>query len=85
MKKAISLALVLACLLALAFPAMAAKEPDLKTLVDGTAEYMLSVVKEPGPADIGGDWAVLGLARSGVGVPEGYFEGDYSKVVSYVK
>ncbi len=85
MKKVISLGLVLACLLALAVPALAAKEPDLQTLVDGTAEYMLSVVKEPGPADIGGDWAVLGLARSGVEVPEGYFEGYYSKVVSYVQ
>ena len=85
MKKAISLALVLACLLALAVPAMAAKEPDLKSLVEGSAKYMLSAVKEPEPGDVGGEWAVLGLARSGYAVSEGYFEGYYGKLEAYVK
>ena len=85
MKKAISLALVLACLLALAVPAMAAKEPDLKSLVEGSAKYMLSAVKAPEPGDVGGEWAVLGLARSGYAVSEGYFEGYYGKLEAYVK
>ena len=85
MKKVISLALVLACLLALAVPALAAKEPDLKSLVEGSAKYMLSAVKEPEPGDIGGEWAVLGLARSGYTVPDGYFEGYYGKLEAYVK
>jgi hypothetical protein len=85
MKKVISLALVLACLLALAVPALAAREPDLKSLVEGSAKYMLSAVKEPEPGDIGGEWAVLGLARSGMEVPEGYFEGYYGKLEAYVK
>ncbi len=85
MKKVISLALVLACLLALAVPALAAREPDLKSLVEGSAKYMLSAVKEPEPGDIGGEWAVLGLARSGIEVPEGYFEGYYGKLEAYVK
>ena len=84
MKKAISLALVLACLLALTVPALAAKEPDLQALVNGSAKYMLSAVPTPDHADVGGDWAVLGLARSGYAVPEGYFEGYYSKLESYV-
>ena len=85
MKKVISLSLVLACLLVLAVPAMAAKEPDLKSLVEGSAKYMLSAVKEPEPGDIGGEWAVLGLARSGYTVPDGYFEGYYGKLEAYVK
>ena len=85
MKRILSLALVLACLLALAVPAIAAKEPDLKSLVEGSAKYMLSAVKEPEPGDIGGEWAVLGLARSGYTVPDGYFEGYYGKLEAYVK
>ncbi len=85
MRKLASMVLVLTCLLAMAVPAMAAKEPDLKSLVEGSAKYMLSAVKEPGPADVGGDWAVLGLARSGIEVPEGYYEGYYAKMVAYVQ
>lgn len=84
MKRILSLVLILACLLALAVPAMAVQEPDLQSLVDGTAEYMLQAVPEPEVADIGGEWAVLGLARSGHAVPEGYFESYYGRVVSYV-
>ena len=85
MKRIQSLALVLACLLALAVPALAAKEPDLKSLVEGSAKYMLSAVKAPEPGDVGGEWAVLGLARSGYAVSEGYFEGYYGKLEAYVK
>ncbi len=85
MKRVLSLALILTCLLALAAPAAAAKEPDLQALVDGSAKYMLSAVKAPDHADVGGEWAVLGLARCGYTVPDGYFEGYYGKLVTYVK
>ena len=85
MKRILSLALVLACLLALAVPALAAKEPDLQALVESSAKYMLSAVKVPEPGDSGGEWAVLGLARSGYAVSEGYFEGYYGKLEAYVK
>ena len=85
MKRVLSLALMLTCLLALAAPAAAAKEPDLQALVDGSAKYMLSAVKAPDHADVGGEWAVLGLARCGYTVPDGYFEGYYGKLVTYVK
>ena len=85
MKKSISLVLVFVCLLALAVPAAAAKETDLQSLVNGSAKYMLSAVKAPEPGDVGGEWAVLGLARSGYTVPDGYFEGYYGKLVAHVK
>lgn len=84
MKRVLSLVLILACLVALAVPA-AAKGQDLKTLMDGTAKYMLSAVPKPDYGDIGGEWAVLGLARSGYPVPDGYFEGYYGKLETYVK
>ena len=85
MKRVVSLVLILACLLALAVPVSAAKGQDLKTLVDGTAKYMLSAVPKPDYADIGGEWAVLGLARSGYTVPEGYFEGYLGRLETSVK
>ncbi len=77
--------LLLACILSLAVPASAAKAPDLQALVDESANYMLSAVKAPDHADIGGEWAVLGLARSGCAVPEGYFEGYYGRLAAHVK
>ena len=77
--------LILACILALAVPAAAAREPDLQALVDESAKYMLAVVSKPDHADIGGEWAVLGLARSGCSVPEGYFEAYYGRLEAHVK
>lgn len=84
MKRIMSLVLILACLLWLTVPAAGAGT-DLQTLVNGSAQYMLSVVTAPKPGDVGGEWAVLGLARSGYTVPDGYFEGYYGKLETYVK
>ncbi len=85
MKRVLSLVLILTFILALAVPASAAKELDLQVLVNGSAKYMLSAVPNPGSNDVGGEWAVLGLARSGYPVPSGYFEGYYGKLEAHVK
>ena len=86
MRKIVSFALVLTVLCALFVPvAGAAGSTDLQALVNGSARYMLSAVPAPDHADVGGEWAVLGLARSGYSVPEGYFEGYYGKLIDYVK
>jgi S-layer homology domain. len=84
MKRILSMVLILACLLSLTVPA-AGVGTDLQTLVNGSAKYMLSAVMSPEPGDVGGEWAVLGLARSGYTVPAGYFEGYYGKLEAYVK
>ena len=84
MKRILSLVLILVCLLGLTVPAAGAGM-DLQTLVNGSAKYMLSAVMSPEPGDVGGEWAVLGLARSGYTVPAGYFEGYYGKLEAYVK
>lgn len=49
------------------------------------AAYLVSTVKAPTVAAVGGDWAVLGLARSGYAVPANYFEDYYARVEQYVK
>ena len=85
MKRVLCLVLILTCILALAVPASAAKEPDLQALVNGTAKYMLSAVPKPELGSIGGEWAVLGLARSGYAVPDGYFEEYYGRIIQDVQ
>lgn len=72
-------------LFSMAIPAMAAENAALEKAVEETAAYMVNAVTDPRCANIGGEWAVLGLARSGFSVPEGYFEDYYASVESYVK
>lgn len=55
------------------------KEAELPT-VDKTAEWIIEKVAQPTFGSIGGEWVVMGLARAGVQVPEGYFEGYYERL-----
>lgn len=50
-----------------------------------TAKFLVNMVAEPQVGMIGGEWAVLGLARGGADVPDGYFEGYLSRAEEYVK
>ena len=85
MKSLLGLALALCMLLALAAPAAAVSDSALSAAVTDSAAYMLRTVKNPQVGSIGGEWAVLGLARSGFVVPEQYFQDYYATVESYVK
>lgn len=55
-----------------------AEMPNLKNVVDDTAAYLLKTVPEPQVASIGGEWAVIGLARSGIPIPDGYYDSYYA-------
>ena len=50
-----------------------------------TADYLINAVKNPCVAAVGGEWTVIGLARSGYDVDDAYFEKYYANVLSYVK
>jgi len=52
---------------------------------DKTANYLIGMVKSPTIASVGGEWTVLGLARSGADVPRSYFDTYYANVTSVVK
>lgn len=78
----LALFLTLALCAALAPMALAA---DAKAQYEKTAGYVMGQVPSPGYGSIGGDWAVLGLARGGANVKSGYFDGYYAKLESYVK
>ncbi|MCR4962463.1 MAG: S-layer homology domain-containing protein [Firmicutes bacterium] len=84
-KKAWSLFLALALIVCFALPAMAVSDSDLSAAVAKSAAYIQNTVKEPQVASIGGEWAVIGLARSGQNVPQSYWDNYYAKVEEYVK
>jgi hypothetical protein len=75
--------LTLAILLTLTVPALAAS--SVQNEVQGSAAYMVSAVKSPEVGSIGGEWAIIGLARSGYTVPANYYEDYYARVEKYVK
>ena len=50
-----------------------------------TADYLINAVKNPCVAAVGGEWTVIGLARSSCDVDDAYFEKYYANVLSYVK
>lgn len=75
--------LTLAILLTLTVPALAAS--SVQNEVQGSAAYMVSAVKSPEVGSIGGEWAVIGLARSGYAVPANYYDDYYARVEKYVK
>lgn len=74
-------ALLLSAALLLCTPVLAASD----TPSERTASYLLQTVKAPSIGSTYGEWAVLGLARSGHAVPKGYFAGYYGAVESTVK
>lgn len=80
------LLLALLLLLHLSVPAYAAVSEDtLAQAIADTGRYMYDTVKSPQVGSIGGEWAVLGLARSGYPVPQAYYQDYYATVEEYVK
>ena len=66
-------------------PLFAADKADLDRAVNAAARFMLNTVKDPQVDSVGGEWAVIGLARSGYGAPDAYFEGYRRTVEKFVK
>lgn len=78
--------LALVLLLGTWSPALATVSEDtLAAAITDTAEYMYKTVTNPQVGSIGGEWAVLGLARSGYEVPESYYQDYYATVEEYVR
>nr|WP_312577124.1 S-layer homology domain-containing protein [Sedimentibacter sp.] len=70
----------------MAVPALGAvDDAALDAAINDTAAYMYKTVSNPQVGSIGGEWAVLGLARSGYDVPEEYYEKYYAAVEKYVE
>ncbi len=84
-RKIISLVIALSLLFALASPAMALSDDELREAVAQAAQYMENAVKNPQPGSVGGEWAVIGLARSAHEIPDEYYQNYYSVVEDYVE
>lgn len=84
MKRGASLLLAWIMIFSLSLPALAA-EDSLDAAVEGSAKYMLNAVQEPQVGSVGGEWAVIGLARSGCDVPQEYWDHYYAAVEDYVE
>lgn len=78
-----SLLLTAALLLGLSGQAEAAD--TVEHTVEDTARYLCQTIPSPQVGAIGGEWLVLGLARSGCTVPEGYFQNYCAAVEEYVE
>lgn len=82
--KALTGLLVLALIMGTSVPALAVDKTTLQSDVTGTAAYMYKTVADPQVGSIGGEWAVLGLSRSGYDVPDTYYQNYYATVEAYV-
>ena len=69
LKRTLTLLLCAVFAINLCLPVSAISEKKLISAVNKSAEYMLNAVKHPQVGSIGGEWAVIGLARSGYDVP----------------
>ena len=79
MKRVFSILLILCLLAPLPVSAFAAEEDAIREAFDATGDYMASL-GDPSAGSTGGEWMVLGFARSGREVPDSYYE----SVVAYI-
>lgn len=84
-KSGLSLLLTIVLMMSLCIPVMAVSKTEINSAVTKSAEYMLSTVRMPQVGSIGGEWAVIGLARSGYPVPQEYWDSYYTTVEDYVE
>lgn len=85
MKKITSFFVGLTLLLSLTVNAFAVGGGGFDDLYSNTADYIYGVTKNPGVGSIGGEWAVLSLARADKGIPNEYFGKYYAETEKYVK
>lgn len=87
MKKRILCAIMaLILVLGMGAPALAAHTTEeLTGYIEATAAKLTANVPEPTVGSVSGDWLVVGLARSGVKVPEGWYAKYYAEVEKTVR
>ena len=83
-KKWVGLGLTIMILIAAAVPAAGWNTTNENALFE-MAGYQAQQVPEPTVSQSGGEWLIIALARSGVPVPEGYYEKYYRNVEKILK
>lgn len=85
MKKRILSFLISVAMLVFLLPSATAKKLDIDLVLKETAAYITEKVKSPTVGSVGGEWVIIGLARSDVNVDEKYYTDYYNNVENYVK
>lgn len=85
LKKLIALVLTVAMILSSGMISYAYNPDEIDSKIKDTASYMLKNVTDPAIGSIGGEWAIIGLARGNVKVPDKYFEKYYNRIEEHVK
>ena len=92
--RALSAALLSLCILLGSTPVFGAGLPGssggntvqlLSAAAEDTAACIYKTAAKPQVGSVGGDWAVMGLARSEYKIPREYYEGYYERVAAYIK
>lgn len=84
MKKLLSLLLALLLTPSFFAPARAVSREEAAAAVSESAAYLLKTTPAPQVGTVGGEWAVIGLARGGCALPQSYWDGYYAAVEDYV-
>lgn len=63
----------------------AAADNSVNDTVRNMAEYIYKTTADPRPGSVGGEWAVIGLARSGADIPQEYYDTYYNNLTDYLK
>lgn len=85
MKKFISIFICLLIFFNVFDCTFAKSNQDIDKIITDTSTYILNTVDNPSVGSIGGEWAILGLARSGIEFPYEYYNKYYANVEQYVK
>lgn len=85
MRKIISILLSITICFSMSLSVSAYDDSEIDTLTDSVGSYLYETVENPQVSSVGGEWLVLGLARSGLNIAPEYFEKYYNNVKEYVK
>lgn len=85
MKNSIGIFMAVLMILSSCMSVLASSNAALDEAVTDVAEYIYKTVADPQVGSVGGEWAVIGLARSGYDVPDSYYQNYYNTVEEYVK
>ena len=66
-------------------PASGNETPDAagEDVLQTTADWLMKTVEKPGYGSVGGEWTTMALARSGLDVPETWFEDYFQALCAY--
>ncbi|MDO4481916.1 MAG: S-layer homology domain-containing protein [Bacillota bacterium] len=85
MKKLLSIVITITMLFAFSLQAAAVSTENVNTVMADTAMYLYNEVSSPQISSAGGEWTILGLARSGADIPDEYYENYYQRVEKKLK